>query len=253
MAVIEVAPRPISRVGDGVRWDADEYDQAEARFSVRCTRCDAFGFELGTGDRGDHLSSIVRGAHRKRAKTGCAISAAGRTRPARRRLVGFIDQRRRATDLDAWRRGRAVLGYIRGRRVVDLASEADVTRGSVNRWLRRYETQGTEGLLTGVAPGPRRRLTAAQQSELSEIIEAGPQAAGYSTGVWTGPMIGDLIHTRFGVRYHNHHVPRLLHALGFSVQRPRKKLARADARAQARWLRDTLPAIKKKRVAHTGS
>ena len=60
-------------------------------------------------------------------------------------------------------------------------------------------------------------------------------------------MIGDLIAHRFGVRYHNHHVPRLLHDLGFSVQRPRRRLARADAEAQAVWLREKLPRIKKKR------
>jgi transposase len=60
-------------------------------------------------------------------------------------------------------------------------------------------------------------------------------------------MIGDVIEQRFGVRYHNHHVPRLLHQLGFSVQRPRKRLARADAEAQEYWLRVRLPTIKKKR------
>ena len=60
-------------------------------------------------------------------------------------------------------------------------------------------------------------------------------------------MIGDLIAQRFGVRYHNHHVPRLLHALGFSVQRPRRRLARADAALQAVWLREKLPRIKKSR------
>jgi transposase len=59
-------------------------------------------------------------------------------------------------------------------------------------------------------------------------------------------MIGDVIEQRFGVRYHNHHVPRLLHQLGFSVQRPRKRLAKADVEAQAYWLRERFPAIKKK-------
>jgi hypothetical protein len=39
------------------------------------------------------------------------------------------------------------------------------------------------------------------------------------------------------VRYHNHHVPRLLHWLGFSVQRPRKKLSKADSKKQERWCR----------------
>ena len=139
-----------------------------------------------------------------------------------------------------------MLGYIEGRRVVDVAAEADVTRGSVNRWLQWYEALGVEGLVTGKPPGPAPKLSTDQHDELTALIEAGPTEAGYTTGVWTGPMIGDLIAQRFGVRYHNHHVPRLLHELGFSVQRPRRRLARADAEAQAMWLREKLPRIKKK-------
>lgn len=180
-------------------------------------------------------------------QAGSAISRDHRNRTSRRQLGRFIKERLKAKDLDAWRRGRAVLGYIEGRRVVDLAAEADVSRGSVNRWLQRYERSGIDGLLTRLRPGPERRLSDVQRTELVTFIEAGPQEAGYTSGVWTGPMIGDLIASRYGVRYHNHHVPRLLHELGFSVQRPRKRLAKADADAQARWLRKTLPTIKKKR------
>jgi transposase len=105
---------------------------------------------------------------------------------------------------------------------------------------------GLDGLRTWKQPGASPRLTDEQRRELAEIVEAGPMAAGFTSGVWTGPMIGDVIATRFGVRYHNQHVPRLLHQLGFSVQRPRKRLARADAEAQAAWLRDRLPEVKKR-------
>lgn len=182
-----------------------------------------------------------------RSKTGEAISAGRRTVAALRSLQRFIDAANQRGDLDCWRRGRAVLGYLDERRVVDLAAEAGVTRGSVNRWLQWYEALGIDGLLTGVAPGAAPRLTDAQRAELTAVVEAGPLAAGYKSGVWTGPMIGDLIQQRFDVSYHNHHIPRLLHQLGFSVQRPRKRLARADAIAQEHWLRVRLPAIKKKR------
>src|SRR4029079_5233666 len=88
-------------------------------------------------------------------------------------------------------------------------------------------------LRTNVPPGPAPKLSEDARRELVGLIEAGPQLAGYGNGVWTGPMIGDLIEGRFGVRYHNHHIPRLLHELGFSVQRPRKRLARADLARQA--------------------
>jgi transposase len=181
-----------------------------------------------------------------RSKNGEAISERGRSPSARKKLRRFIQERAKAGDLDEWRRGKAILGYIEGRRVVELAGELDVTRGSVNRWLQWYEAMGVEGLVTATAPGAPSKLDAEKRQELTALIEAGPLAAGYPSGVWTGPMVGDLIEQRFGVRYHKHNVPRLLHELGFSLQRPRKRLARADAEAQANWVRKTLPAIKKK-------
>ena len=59
---------------------------------------------------------------------------------------------------------------------------------------------GIEGLRTATPPGPARKLTEAQRGEPTALVEAGPLAAGYPLGVWTGPMIGDLIERRFGVR-----------------------------------------------------
>jgi transposase len=116
--------------------------------------------------------------------------------------------------LESWRRGKAVLGYIDGRRVIELAAELDVTRGAINRWLQWYEAEGVDGLVTGKPPGAAPRLTDFQRDLLCALIEIGPQAGGYTSGVWTGPMIADLIEQRFGVRYHNHHIPRLLNQLG---------------------------------------
>jgi transposase len=146
-----------------------------------------------------------------------------------------------------WRRAKAVSGYLAGKKVMALAEELDVTRGAINRWLQWYEAMGAEGLRTGKATGAKPRLTQEQRGQLAAMIESGPQAAGFSSGLWTGPMIGDLIRQRYGISYHNHYVPELLHQLGFSVQRPRKRLARADAAKQEVWLRERFPAIKKKR------
>jgi len=176
-----------------------------------------------------------------RSNPGEAIRRA-RRRPAQlKQLDAFIVEAQLKNDLAEWRRGRAVRAYIDGRKVTAIAAESGVTRGSVNRWLQWYDADHVEGLRTRIAEGPSPKLTEEQREALTVIIELGPIQAGYQSGVWTGPMIGDLIEQRFGVRYHNHHVPRLLHQLGFSVQRPRKRLARADLARQATWLRETLP------------
>ena len=130
---------------------------------------------------------------------------------------------------------------------MEIARELDTGRSSVYEWLDWYNNLGVDGLKTSKPPGAAPRLSPMQEEALVDIIDGGPVKAGYNTGVWTGPMIGDLIQKLFGVRYHNHHVPRLLHRLGFSVQRPRKRLAKANAEAQEYWLRVKLPAIKKRR------
>lgn len=181
-----------------------------------------------------------------RTKKGEAIGSERRTRAALRKLWALRDEAKSSGDLSTWRRAKAILGYIKGKSVISMAETLDVTRGAINRWLQWYEADGVDGLRALPQPGRAPKLGEAQQQELINLVEAGPQAAGYSTGIWTGPMIGDLIHRHFGVRYHNHHVPWVLHRLGFSVQRPRKRLARADAEKQERWLRETFPAIKKK-------
>jgi transposase len=114
-----------------------------------------------------------------RSRTGEAISPGRRTPGAQKKIREFVAAAKDRGDLDAWRRGRAMLGYIDGRRVVDLAAELDVTRGSVNRWLQWYEALGVDGLLTGTAPGSAPKLSDEQRAELTAIVEAGPLAAGY--------------------------------------------------------------------------
>jgi transposase len=186
---------------------------------------------------------------KKRAKPGKAIQAKWLTPAELTKLDELITKAKTEGDLLTWRRAKAVRDYVRGKAVLTLVTELEVVRASVNQWLRWYDTAGTEALRPRKAPGAAPKLTKQQRAELVQLIEAGPQASGYSSGVWNGPRIGDLIHKRYGVRYHNHHVPRLLHQLGFSVQRPRKRLARADKEAQEIWLKHVLPRIKKTPLA----
>ena len=103
-----------------------------------------------------------------------------------------------------------------------------------------------DGLLEGYRCGRPPLLTAEQRAHLGDILESGPVAYGLDTGLWTSPMLAWVIEEEFGVAYHPGHVRKLLHNLGFSVQRPRRVLARADAEEQDRWHRRVYPNLKKK-------
>lgn len=128
----------------------------------------------------------------------------------------------------------------------DVAKIFEVTPSCITGWVMKYTRRGIEGLRIGKAPGKTPRLTDDQKKRLSKMIEAGPEGCGLDTGVWTGPIVRELIQRKFHVRYSVEQVRRILHQLGFSVQYPKHVLSEASQAEQDRWLRKVLPEIKKK-------
>jgi transposase len=181
-----------------------------------------------------------------RSRNGQAVAPERRTPEAVAELEAFGEQLKAAGDLKAWVRARAILSYIGGERVVVIARHLGIGRTTVNDWLRWYAREGIEGLRTGKPGRSEPRLKGAQREELARRLDAGPLAAGLETAMWTGKSVAAVILREFGVTYHPQSVPRLLHEMGYSVQRPRKRLARADPVAQATWAQETFPALGKK-------
>jgi transposase len=146
----------------------------------------------------------------------------------------------------------AVLLNAQGRTSGELCRILAAPRSAVSDWLRNFEEHGLEGVLEGYRSGRPARLTLEQRTALEDIIESGPVAYGFDCGIWTSPMIARVVEEEFGIAYHPGHVRKLLHAIGFSVQRPRRVLARARPEEQDRWHRRTFPSIKKKRAGAAG-
>lgn len=144
------------------------------------------------------------------------------------------------------RRIHAVLLNRDGRTSGQIAELLKAPRSRVSEWLKNYEQYGYDGLLEGHRPGRPPAMTTAQKDVLCGIIDSGPVAYGFLSGVWTSVMIAYVIEEEFGIGYHPGHVRKLLYQLGFSVQRPKRKLALADPGAQDRWQRYTYPSLKKK-------
>lgn len=128
-----------------------------------------------------------------------------------------------------------------------IATILEAPRSKVSLWLGQFEAFGWEALLEGHRAGRPRQLEARQRQALCDILDSGPVAYGFVSGVWTSPMIARVIQEEYQVDYHPGHVRKLLKALGFSVQRPRKRLAKGDPVEQDRWQRYTYPRLKKNR------
>jgi transposase len=126
----------------------------------------------------------------------------------------------------------------------EVARRVGVSRTTVSTWNRALEAHGLEGLRAR----PRGRpsgLTDAQRGELFEALLAGALAAGFPTELWTLSRVGALIARRFGRRYSESQVWRILMALGFSCQRPDSRALERNERAIRRWKRERWPALKK--------
>ncbi len=140
----------------------------------------------------------------------------------------------------------AVLLNHGGRTSGQIAEILGAPLSRVSQWLSDYEAYGWDALLEGHRSGRPPQLSDPQQVVLGDILDSGPVAYGFLSGVWTSPMVARVIEEEFGVAYHPGHVRKLLGHMGFSVQCPQQVLARADPKQRDRWHRYTYPRIKKK-------
>src|SRR4051794_30164858 len=117
-------------------------------------------------------------------------------------------------------------------------------RSRVSAWLRSLEQEGWPALREGERPGRPPLLDLIDRQRLADLVDSGPTAYGFLSGVWISPRIARVIEEESGVRYHPGQVCRLLHQFGFSVPKPRKVMIRANAAAQQRWSRSVYPALR---------
>jgi transposase len=143
-------------------------------------------------------------------------------------------------------RVQAIMLSVQRETTGQIAQSLQVDRTRVHAWIGAWNEHGAEGLLEGHRSGRPTQLSASQREHLADILDSGPVAYGLNTGVWTSPLIAQIMEEEFAVRYHPGHVRRLLGQMNFSVQRPKTRLVQADPKKQNRWIRYTHPNLKKK-------
>ena len=131
----------------------------------------------------------------------------------------------------------------------EVARAVGVHRQSVNRWARELGESGLRGLRKAGRTGRPAKLNPAQLRDLERALKRGPEACGYSGGLWTAGRVRNLIADRTGVRYHEDHVWRILRKLGWSCQRPTGKALERDEEGIRHWKKYRWPQIKKKPTA----
>lgn len=134
-----------------------------------------------------------------------------------------------------------------GRSPREVAKEVGCHPKSVPRWNKARADGGHRALSarpnTGRPPG----LTDRQKKDLTRRLLAGALKNGFDTDLWTCPRIVVLIRRHHRVSYHHDHVGRLMAAMGFTCQKPKRRAVERDEEAIEHWIRHDWERIKKKR------
>ncbi len=166
----------------------------------------------------------------------------------KRTVAKLIDLRKQAKQESEYRvatRIHAIILSLEGYQPGNIAQILKANRTSIPEWINKWNLYGIDGLLEGHRSGRKSELTNDDKQALYDIIESGPVAYGFNTGIWTSPIIKKVIEDEFGVCYHAAHVRKLLHIIGLSVQRPTYKLAKANPKERNKWIRYIYPNLKK--------
>jgi len=124
-----------------------------------------------------------------------------------------------------------------------IADTFGVSIHTVYSWKERLRHQG--GLEATPTTGRPSRLTSEQRQQLCTLLQEGARAHHFPDETWTTPRVRDLVGRQLGVWYHVDHVRKLLHQLGFSLQRPQKGALEQNEQAVRTWVQTTRPEVKK--------
>jgi len=144
------------------------------------------------------------------------------------------------------RRRRAIELLEAGENLSSAAHAVGSSVSWVHRWYRSYQAEGAKGLCARQAPGRPPKLSEVQRKRLVELLQRGPQAAGYERELWTLKRVAQVIEREFGVTYHPCHVWRLLEKIGWSCQKPERRARERNEEEIERWRTERWPHIKKR-------
>ena len=156
-------------------------------------------------------------------------------------------------DWRAGRRRRAWELKEAGWKQQDIATALGVTGGAVSQWLSRARAEGVEeGLRRHPAPGPTPKLTPEQLAHLPALLDRGAEAYGFRGQAWTCKRVGEVIRRPCGVTDDPSQISRLLHRLGYRVQRPIERAPQRSEDAVRAWWEQRWPARNKRPTRKPG-
>lgn len=125
----------------------------------------------------------------------------------------------------------------------EVAKQWGISPATIYGWIKQFLVERLASLSYHRGPGRKPKLTEAQKKRLCELLDAGPEACGFSVGCWTSVLVTELIQREFGVCYSRYYVCTLLRNLKYSYQKAQFVSDHLDPITRQKWLEEVWPQI----------
>lgn len=125
-----------------------------------------------------------------------------------------------------------------GKNCTEVAKVLKRSRRTILNWLHAFNDGGLDGIVPNIPPGRPSRLTDEQKVALRDDVLQHPRELGYEFSNWEGKSVAFHVSKKFDVEMGVRQAQRLLHELGFTLQRPRYHFKKADPKQQEEFIRD---------------
>ena len=149
--------------------------------------------------------------------------------------VGAAELRRlarREPDRAAAARMQAIAGALEGMTRAEAARLAGMERQALRDAVLRCNAEGVAGLHDRPRPGSKPRLDEACRVALRQLVLDGPDVEATGLSAWTLAELCREVEVRWGVRYHEGHMSKVVRGLGLSRQKARPSHPKADPAAR---------------------
>jgi transposase len=109
-----------------------------------------------------------------------------------------------------------------------IAAIVRVDEETVRRWLKRYASEGIEGLRDAPRPGTPVKVTAAYVEQLLAAVRRRPRSLELPFSLWTLQRLADYLADQTGIRVAGETVRQYLKAAGIVLSRPQHTITSPD-------------------------
>jgi len=132
----------------------------------------------------------------------------------------------------------AMMNFMKGKTSIAVAERLHTSDSTVREWLKRYNTFGPDGLIPQKPKGAECKLSEEQLQEVYLILQKSPRECGFNKSNWSMRILKLWIEKNYGVSYAVSSLYDVVHRIGLSVHRPRKKSRNSDTAKQEQYMQE---------------